>query len=162
VVKRISARRAIVLTGTPLRNRLDDLYSLTQVIDPHLLGPLWRFDRRVRLPDRLPVAGDARRSWRRRIAEHVGGADADEGDGARRERRSPGHGATGTSVRSDRHDAAGAPLWTRTLGVPGANRTTAEALVVTPRTERSWRRGLPDQREPIAGHHVLVARAGAR
>src|SRR5204863_4467670 len=43
-VKRIASRFAFVLTGTPLENRLDDLYSLMQVIDPHLFGPLWRFN----------------------------------------------------------------------------------------------------------------------
>jgi superfamily II DNA or RNA helicase len=44
-VKRIPGRLAYVLTGTPLENRLDDLYSLMQVVDPHLLGPLWCFNR---------------------------------------------------------------------------------------------------------------------
>jgi superfamily II DNA or RNA helicase len=43
-IKRIPARNAFVLTGTPLENRLDDLYSIAQVIDPHLFGPLWRFN----------------------------------------------------------------------------------------------------------------------
>ena len=45
VVKRLPTARAFVLTGTPLENRLDDLYSLMQVVDPHVLGPLWRFNR---------------------------------------------------------------------------------------------------------------------
>jgi hypothetical protein len=31
------------LTGTPLENRLEDLYSLMQVVDPKVLGPLWRY-----------------------------------------------------------------------------------------------------------------------
>jgi hypothetical protein len=31
-----------VLTGTPLENRLEDLYSLLQVVDARVLGPLWR------------------------------------------------------------------------------------------------------------------------
>lgn len=43
-IKRIPSRSAFVLTGTPLENRLDDLYSLMQVVDPHLFGPLWRFN----------------------------------------------------------------------------------------------------------------------
>jgi hypothetical protein len=52
VVKRIASRFAFVLTGTPLENRLDDLYSLMQVIDPHWFGPLWRFNERfARLDD---------------------------------------------------------------------------------------------------------------
>ncbi|TVQ84766.1 MAG: helicase [Chromatiaceae bacterium] len=42
-VKRIGARYAFVLTGTPLENRLEDLYSLLQVIDARVLGPLWRY-----------------------------------------------------------------------------------------------------------------------
>jgi superfamily II DNA or RNA helicase len=44
VVKGLRSRYAFVLTGTPLENRLDDLYSLMQVVDPHRFGPLWRFN----------------------------------------------------------------------------------------------------------------------
>ncbi len=42
-VKRIPSRHAFVLWGTPLENRLEDLYSLMQVVDPKVLGPLWRY-----------------------------------------------------------------------------------------------------------------------
>ncbi|NBC14706.1 MAG: DEAD/DEAH box helicase family protein [Gammaproteobacteria bacterium] len=42
-IKRIPSRYAFVLTGTPLENRLEDLYSLMQVVDPRVLGPLWRY-----------------------------------------------------------------------------------------------------------------------
>lgn len=42
-VKQIATRYAFVLSGTPLENRLEDLYSLMQVVDPHVLGPLWRY-----------------------------------------------------------------------------------------------------------------------
>ena len=42
-VKRIPSRYAFVLSGTPLENRLEDLYSLMQVVDPQVLGPLWRY-----------------------------------------------------------------------------------------------------------------------
>ncbi|MGD9949901.1 MAG: SNF2-related protein [Desulfobulbus sp.] len=42
-VKRIPSRYAFVLSGTPLENRLEDLYSLMQVVDPKVLGPLWRY-----------------------------------------------------------------------------------------------------------------------
>lgn len=42
-VKTISTRYAFVLSGTPLENRLEDLYSVMQVIDPHVLGPLWKY-----------------------------------------------------------------------------------------------------------------------
>lgn len=42
-VKGILSRYAFVLSGTPLENRLEDLYSLLQVVDPKILGPLWRY-----------------------------------------------------------------------------------------------------------------------
>ena len=42
-IKRIGSRYVFVLSGTPLENRLEDLYSLLQVIDPRVLGPLWRY-----------------------------------------------------------------------------------------------------------------------
>ncbi len=42
-VKLIHSRYAFVLSGTPLENRLEDLYSLMQVVDPNVLGPLWRY-----------------------------------------------------------------------------------------------------------------------
>lgn len=41
-VKQIPSRYAFVLTGTPLENRLEDLYSLLQLVDSRVLGPLWR------------------------------------------------------------------------------------------------------------------------
>jgi SNF2 family DNA or RNA helicase len=40
------SRYAFVLTGTPLENRLDELYSIFQFIDPRILGPLWHFNDR--------------------------------------------------------------------------------------------------------------------
>lgn len=42
-VKLIPSRFAFVLSGTPLENRLEELYSLMQVVDPKILGPLWRY-----------------------------------------------------------------------------------------------------------------------
>nr|WP_320011272.1 DEAD/DEAH box helicase [uncultured Desulfobulbus sp.] len=42
-VKLIPCRFAFVLSGTPLENRLEDLYSLMQVVDAKVLGPLWRY-----------------------------------------------------------------------------------------------------------------------
>ncbi|MDD4914349.1 MAG: DEAD/DEAH box helicase [Methylococcales bacterium] len=41
-VKQIPSRYVFVLTGTPLENRLEDLYSLLQMVDSRVLGPLWR------------------------------------------------------------------------------------------------------------------------
>lgn len=43
-IKGLNTRYAIVLTGTPLENRLEELYSVVQVVDGRLLGPLWRFE----------------------------------------------------------------------------------------------------------------------
>ncbi|MCB1929687.1 MAG: SWIM zinc finger family protein [Rhodocyclaceae bacterium] len=42
-VKHVASRYAFVLSGTPLENRLEDLYSLMQVVDQRALGPLWRY-----------------------------------------------------------------------------------------------------------------------
>jgi superfamily II DNA or RNA helicase len=42
-VKAIPHRHAVMLTGTPLENRLEDVYSIVQFLDPYLLSPLWRF-----------------------------------------------------------------------------------------------------------------------
>jgi len=42
-IKAVDSRFAFVLTGTPLENRLEDLYSLMQVVDPRVLGSLWRY-----------------------------------------------------------------------------------------------------------------------
>ena len=42
-VKKIKSVYAIVLTGTPLENRLEELVSIVQFVDPHRLGPTFRF-----------------------------------------------------------------------------------------------------------------------
>ncbi|OGR23338.1 MAG: helicase [Desulfobacterales bacterium RIFOXYA12_FULL_46_15] len=42
-VKRIPKKHAIVLTGTPLENKLEDVYSIVQFLDPFMLTPLWKF-----------------------------------------------------------------------------------------------------------------------
>ncbi|HEX3552387.1 MAG TPA: DEAD/DEAH box helicase [Thermoanaerobaculia bacterium] len=44
-VKRLKSPYAFVLTGTPLENRIDEIYSILQFLDPALLGPLFRFNR---------------------------------------------------------------------------------------------------------------------
>jgi len=42
-VKRIQSDHAIVLTGTPLENRLEELHSIVEFVDRFRLGPLFRF-----------------------------------------------------------------------------------------------------------------------
>ena len=44
-VKRLQSRYAFVLTGTPLENRIDELYSIIEFLDPTIFGPLFRFNR---------------------------------------------------------------------------------------------------------------------
>src|SRR5262249_20564409 len=43
VIKGLKSRFALVLSGTPLENRLDELYSVVQFIDDRRLGPGFRF-----------------------------------------------------------------------------------------------------------------------
>jgi hypothetical protein len=44
-VKRLRSPYAFVLTGTPIENRIDEIYSIVQFLDPGLFGPLFRFNR---------------------------------------------------------------------------------------------------------------------
>jgi superfamily II DNA or RNA helicase len=41
-LKRIDSSYAIVLTGTPLENKLEELVSIVQFVDQHRLGPTWK------------------------------------------------------------------------------------------------------------------------
>ncbi|MGH7278004.1 MAG: DEAD/DEAH box helicase [Candidatus Rokuibacteriota bacterium] len=50
-VKRIASPYAIVLTGTPLENRLEELVSIVDFVDRHRLGPIFRFLDRHQLRD---------------------------------------------------------------------------------------------------------------
>lgn len=42
-IKKLQSKYALVLTGTPLENKLQELYSLVQFINPLLLGSLYNF-----------------------------------------------------------------------------------------------------------------------
>jgi len=44
-VKRLHSRYAFVLTGTPIENRIDEIHSLMDFLNPVVLGPLFRFNR---------------------------------------------------------------------------------------------------------------------
>jgi SNF2 family DNA or RNA helicase len=48
-VKKLSSRYAMVLTGTPLENKLEELYSIVQFVDERRFGPAYQFlhDHRV-------------------------------------------------------------------------------------------------------------------
>jgi superfamily II DNA or RNA helicase len=41
-LKRIDSPYALVLTGTPLENKLEELISIVQFVDQHRLGPTWK------------------------------------------------------------------------------------------------------------------------
>ena len=41
-LKRINSPYALVLTGTPLENKLEELVSIVQFVDQHRLGPTWK------------------------------------------------------------------------------------------------------------------------
>lgn len=41
-LKRVDSAYAIVLTGTPLENKLEELISIVQFVDQHRLGPTWK------------------------------------------------------------------------------------------------------------------------
>jgi superfamily II DNA or RNA helicase len=57
-VKRLQSPYAFVLTGTPLENRIDEIYSIVQFLDPSLFGPLFRFNREFyQLDDRGKPVG---------------------------------------------------------------------------------------------------------
>lgn len=44
-IKKLRSRYAFVLTGTPIENRIDEIYSIVQFLDPSVFGPLFRFNR---------------------------------------------------------------------------------------------------------------------
>ncbi|MDD4889937.1 MAG: SNF2-related protein [Phycisphaerae bacterium] len=51
VIKGLASRFALALSGTPLENRLDELYSVIQFIDDRRLGPAFRFFNHHRMVD---------------------------------------------------------------------------------------------------------------
>ncbi len=42
-IKKIDSKHTLIITGTPIENRLIELYSILGILDPHFLGPLWEF-----------------------------------------------------------------------------------------------------------------------
>jgi len=61
VTKELQSQYAMVLTGTPLENRLEELHSIVQFVDRYRLGPLFRFlDRHQLTDDKGKVTGYTR------------------------------------------------------------------------------------------------------
>ncbi len=42
-LKRLNAKHKLVITGTPIENKLIDIFSIMGILDPSFLGPLWEF-----------------------------------------------------------------------------------------------------------------------
>ncbi len=51
-IKRLQSAYAFVLTGTPLENKLEELYSIVQFVDPFALGPFWKYMSDYRITDK--------------------------------------------------------------------------------------------------------------
>ncbi len=51
VIRALRSQFALVLSGTPLENRLDELYTVVQFVDDCRLGPAYRFFHRHRVVD---------------------------------------------------------------------------------------------------------------
>lgn len=51
IIKQLKSRYAIVLTGTPLENKLEELYSVVEFVDGRRLGPAFRFLKEHRMED---------------------------------------------------------------------------------------------------------------
>lgn len=51
VIKALKSPFALVLSGTPLENRLDELFSVVEFIDDRRLGPAFRFHNQFRVVD---------------------------------------------------------------------------------------------------------------
>jgi SNF2 family DNA or RNA helicase len=50
-IKRLKSPYTFVLTGTPLENKLEELYSIVQFVDPFSLGPFWKYMNEYRIID---------------------------------------------------------------------------------------------------------------
>jgi len=42
-LKRLDVKHKLVITGTPIENRLIDIFSIMSILDPEFFGPLWEF-----------------------------------------------------------------------------------------------------------------------
>jgi len=65
--KRLKAHRRLALSGTPIENRLSEIWSIFDFVSPGLLGPLDKFEERYSRPI---DAGDAKAAQRLRATIH--------------------------------------------------------------------------------------------
>jgi superfamily II DNA or RNA helicase len=65
--KRVKAKRRLALTGTPIENRLSEIWSIFDFVSPGLLGPLEKFESRFSRPIE---AGDYKMAQRLRSTIH--------------------------------------------------------------------------------------------
>ena len=42
-IKRVETKHKLIITGTPIENKLIDIFSIMSILDPYFLGPLWEF-----------------------------------------------------------------------------------------------------------------------
>lgn len=52
-LRKLSSEYVLALSGTPLENKLDELYSVTQLVDQFVLGPYYRFKSETTLTDEI-------------------------------------------------------------------------------------------------------------
>ena len=60
-IRRLPGDYAFVLTGMPVEHRLDAIHPLMEIVDPEVLGPRFRFDRRFHVLDETGAVGGYRR-----------------------------------------------------------------------------------------------------
>ncbi len=65
--KELSAAHRLALTGTPIENRLSEIWSIFEFVSPGLLGPLQKFEERFARPI---DQGDSKQAARLRAAIH--------------------------------------------------------------------------------------------
>lgn len=50
-LRKLQSQYVLALSGTPLENKLDELYSVTQLVDQYVLGPYYKFNAETTLTD---------------------------------------------------------------------------------------------------------------
>lgn len=52
-LRKLHSQYVMALSGTPLENKLDELYSVTQLVDQYVLGPYYKFNAETTITDEL-------------------------------------------------------------------------------------------------------------